>query len=86
MRLHLAEPEKKVTPPDIALALQHKDEINAGGRRWAALSISQFNLTRNVTLEIGAILSDGTKERAICARSYYLLSDNTVEYRDYALL
>ena len=78
LRLHLAEDRRKMeSPDDVALALVHKNEINSDPHKWAALEILQFEHYRVVRLDIGAIHTDGTKERAIVSR-HYSINDGEV--------
>lgn len=80
MRLTLATPDPVVTPPDIALALEHHRMINADPRQWAALDIRQFEHSRMVILDIGTIHTDGSKEQAIEHRSYDLDTNSAARY------
>ena len=78
LRLHLAEDRRKVSEPDIALALQHRDEINSNPRQWASLEINQFENYRNVLLHIGNIHTNGQKESASVTRSYSIWDGEVV--------
>jgi hypothetical protein len=75
MRLHLATEESKIVmPADVALALRHHQEINSQDDRfyWATLEMEQFEHHRVVKMLIGTRHTDGTLEREIVTRDYYI--------------
>jgi hypothetical protein len=56
----------------IAAAVEDHMKINANPRRWSELQVSR----NRITLTIGVIHSDGTREAAVITRSYYPIGDS----------
>lgn len=57
--------------PEVILALEHFNAINAEPHRWASLEIAFTNGDPLVRLELGAKYPGGFKERAIATRTYF---------------
>lgn len=58
--------------PEIELALQHWRELNATKSTWATFEAAQFEYERLVRVRYGSIHDNGTKEREIATRTYYI--------------
>ena len=56
----------------IQAAVEDHMKINQNPRRWSELQVSR----NRITLTIGVIHSDGSKEQAILTRSYYPVGDS----------
>ena len=79
LRLHLAEPEPIVTPPDVEMGLKYWREINATPNRWATFDASQFSDSRSVRVSWGhTYIEEGCNvfhERAIETILFTMIGD-----------
>ena len=73
-----------MNPPDIEAALKYQKLMNAWPNRWARFEAQQFEHARLVTVTVGYILSDGSKERLIETSIFGINYYGEVEHHKHA--